>query len=371
MKKNKLLIGCLSITMLSNAQNKIDTSAAVNAQYVLIWNSKDSSNPNTSNFKFTKQDETNELDIVLKKDSIGKWLYTNQAKDKLQEYFGLTYPLDSSIFNDANTMAEWMEGQKAKVIYLSTNRNQADNKTFDWWWLIVTSIGGITIGFLINKWIQSNMSKEEGKYGAIQFKSDIQKLFNEDNKENKKLDFKQILEYVQQIRSQKNAQEELINIKDTDAERANQKSETYLTKIGSIQQDLTNTALKLEQDQAYHKAMATQYIEAFNTRFSGGLAQHPIPLSDKAFFTKTIYSIAFHYLSFEKSMSQRADSHDLKNIATILQNIQQQPNEVLKLNEENDITKYSGLLIFIAEELKRNGIEKLENVNFRGYNFGE
>jgi hypothetical protein len=370
MKKNKLLIGFLSITLLSNAQNKIDTIATADAQYVLIWNNKDSSNINTSYFKLTKPEKYEDLNIVLKKDSTGKWLYTNQAKDKLQEYFGLGYPIDSSIFNDANNLAQWMEGHKGKVIYLSSTRNEAGNKSFDWWWLLLTGISGLTIGFLINKWIQNNMNKEEGKYGAVQFKSDIQKLFDEDNKEKKKLDFKLILEYVQQLRNQKNAQAELIIIKEKDAERANLKSETYLTKIGSMQQELTNTESKLIEDQAYHKAMASQYIEAFNNYFSGGLAQHPISLADKAFFTKTIYAIAFHYLSFEKSLLLRADSHDQKNIAAILQNIQQQPNDVLKLDGENDITKYSGLLIFIAEELKRNGVERLENVNFRGFNFG-
>ena len=144
----------------------------------------------------------------------------------------------------------------------------------------------------------------------------------------------------------------------------------YITTTNKLKEDFESLEKDLALTSQFNQGMYDKYIQEFNRCFSSAAPMHPIPTEMKAMFTQTIYAIAFHYLSYNKVARKSASADDELNLemATGKSNGENGKQKV-SLKDELNIQMVSGLIIYIAEELKKNGVTSLSDVNFRGYYF--
>lgn len=126
---------------------------------------------------------------------------------------------------------------------------------------------------------------------------------------------------------------------------------------------------QLSVSSLFNQGMYDKYIQEFNKYFSSASPMHPIPLEMKTMFTQTVYALAFHYLSYNNAFRKSASADDELNVNVATGKSNERGREKVSLQDELNIQKLSGLIIHIAEELKKNGVSSLSDVNFRGYYF--
>ncbi len=343
----------------SSAQLFVDTFLPANStlQKSVLINKIDS-----NKYSLQFNEDTNVLNLFLIKDSLGNWQYANQSKEKIQVFFGDAFSFDSSIFSTPNTITILLNKKKQFILYTSTpTKIESNNLLTPWWYLIPVGLFGALLGYLIFL----KMNKNNTKMQKPEFVTNLQNIMGL----NKKPTYEDVHGYVTHLKNETDNLQTLAALNEKDKLRAEQQSQQYLSKIKDLEQSMQTLQEKLNREQNYHTAIIAKHLKTFNAHFAGGIPQHPLPETDKTIFISTLYTIAFHYISYLNDVQNRSDAADVKNIEAILKNISQNNLETININSNNDINKYNGLLIFIAQELARNGVLNLGDVNFRGYQF--
>jgi hypothetical protein len=128
---------------------------------------------------------------------------------------------------------------------------------------------------------------------------------------------------------------------------------------------IIESELKLSKE--FKTGLQKNYLDPYYAQFGASIGMPPIKDAEKQIFTATIYSIAFHVLSYCKSQQNEFDK---SNLEAITMNTVQNYKEEISLNQSLDTHKYNAIVVHIVEELKRNKVTSLNNVNYSGLGFG-
>jgi archaellum component FlaC len=381
--QNKLGIAAILVLCLFGLQTKAQLS--IDTSYNFDKSKKsfpivfivDTTNLNSSDSTFKNQlvftciNPTKKMDPLRVTYALDKKEYANNGKDKLKEYLGVDS--NSIVFKDA-IFIELLMRKKVLPLDLVKQDTKADLESTESTLDTVKKYAPLAIGALLalfgiyaltkkNK-STTDMKQEEFLKQAIKIQGEAKYTA----KSTEKLD--EVLGWLQ------NNRKDFLEVKESYI-AANQKLEDGKKEMESVQktiEGLKATISQLKEDAAFstqfNEKMQEQYLNKFQKEFASGSLQYPLSNEDKQSFTETIYSMAFHYMSYIRSVQQRDDANDAANKNMLLNNTTQiDSNKVVPLLSPADIQKFNADVLFIAEELRRNGVTELKNVNYKGYYF--
>ncbi len=346
--------------------------------------------------KIERRDNTDPLrvEVVSSKDTSGctitfgeaeeGYFLDNKSLDAIEAY--LLTDAEERLAINANELHEVLvqsdqvyfkledpNAQAAANVYKRTQQGgpkERDSKL----WIILAGIGGLLIGLiasaLYNFKKKDTIQNEQQDMVKKEFLTEVCKELGIDTKLRRKEEYETILSAIQAknevFESIKNAKLRL----ETEKDELNKE-------LKGVQAAWKDAGDQLDEHQKqgaridnFINFVSQNYLDEFKNAFSTGAPMHPLPEKDKSIFTHTIYALAFHFMSLIKVKKQQASEFDKQNIGQGNgESINSNTYKNVNILNENNIQDYNGVILFIAQELKKNGVLELKDVSFQGHYF--
>lgn len=329
-------------------------------------NSTDSAYKNLLHFTcINPSKKENVLNLVY---ALNKNEYLSNGKDKLKDF--LNIDSNSIILNDAI----FINLLKRKIVLPlelikqdaenSTNQTNNINGIATYWPL---ALGGLLAVFGLYGLTKKNkINSDMDKVKFFDAASKIQGL----EIANKKDSYDDVLSWLKSNKDDFEASKPLLVEASKNAERQTLQIKNLQAEVATLQAAVNRVEATLTYANEFNAKMNEQYLQQFQKQFEAGSLAYPLNAESKKEFTATIYAIAFHYMSYVRSLQQRADGNDVTNKNMLFSNSAiTDTNKIVPLQTDADIQKFNADVLFVAEELKRNNVTELKHVNYKGYYF--
>jgi hypothetical protein len=304
------------------------------------------------------------LDLEVRLDSASNlYTYMNNGAEKIKDFFS-EVPADTLTTTlNANEVMRKLTKQSAYVFYISKPMPKKIIST----WALLAGLGGLILGYLIAKLMNKKTNKiktKEDFINAFDTLGDFAKDTDKNGVE-KKMNFQDIFELVsekykgyEQIEAERNSANIALTHSKEQLEKTTTQNQSLSQKVNTLEQQLTS-------HQEFISAIQVKYLNTLEKAFGSGIESYPLTDEKKKIFTEIVYSIALHVISY---CTKTKSAYDSQNVASLVQNqIQNYKGEVSL--SHIDTQKFNALILFIAEELKRNHVSELKQVNYTGYGF--
>jgi hypothetical protein len=328
---------CISIP--SFAAPHLSDKQEKDAENTTCYIYKAGSDSTSTLIKIRRMDQKNILPIKLR-NTAGKIDFQNNGADSIQSYFKDVDPSGMTLLKDAAGIADKIENDDHFIFYINKTipKNYFDLNT------AIGGLAGLLLGLIVL--MATRKGNSEPKMKMEEFLEELKKSTGFDPGQDKN-ETKANAALIEKD----NAENKVL--------KAEQKAAAAESKLSQIE-----TELKLSRD--FKAGLQRNYLEPFYAQFGGTVGMPPMTSQEKKIFTETIYSLAFHVLSYCKQQQSEADK---ANIESITNSQIQQYKESLSINGVVNTHQLNALIAHIVDELKRNDVQELKNVNYLGYGF--
>jgi hypothetical protein len=332
-----------------------------------------SDSASTKILDIVRTDKQKRLRLSLAKDK-GVYAFTNNGADSLNIFFEDVENKAASFINRPQELANLVYKQNPHIFYITNNKKTA-SPNIPWW---AAALGGLLIGGTIGTFAGKKSNKNNSTDSLnMPLKEDLIKTLKEktqgmqfDAAEPKP---KEINAFVQKLVNEYDnlvveREEMLIEMSAFEKQIENFKTETEKLNASNkaLQDQLSTQQAELKLSKEFITKLEEKYLNNFYNKFGNAMPLPPLNDADKKLFTETIYSIAFHVLSYGKKVKP---ANDLANLDALVKDVTQTYKQQISLSSNIAQEQYNALIVHMAEELKRNGVSELKNVNFEGYGF--
>lgn len=314
--------------------------------------------------KIRRLDQQNNVAILLKQ--LGNKVdFQNNGADSIQAYFNDVEPSSMTWLKDATSISNKMKDDDHYFFYISKAipKNYFDLNT------AIGGLAGLLLGLIIL--MATRKGNSEPKMNMTEFLAELKKATGFDpgqdkNGNDKKVDNKEMFDFLSNKLNSVTLLETKANAALIDKDNAETLAAKLEQKAAAAENKLAQAEAELKLSREFKAGLQRNYLEPFYAQFGGTVGMPPISSQEKKVFTETIYSLAFHVLSYCK---QQQSESDKANMEAITNGQIQQYKEALSINGVVQTHQLNALIAHIVDELKRNEVQELKNVNYLGYGF--